>query len=95
MAPTRSKQVGSTGRPKPPNAGKGRPKGVPNKVTGKAKEAIALAFEGLGGVPRLKAWADENLTEFYKLWARLIPTEVTGDGGGPVVVRLEYVETDE
>lgn len=28
-----SKEIGSTGRPKPPNAGKGRPKGSVNKVT--------------------------------------------------------------
>lgn len=75
-------------RKAPPNAGKGRKKGTPNKLTSSAKEAFALAFEGLGGAPRLQAWAEENPTEFYKLFARLIPTEshVTGAQGQPLGV---------
>lgn len=35
-----------------------------------------MAFEGVGGVDGLIAWARENRTDFYKLYARLIPTEV-------------------
>lgn len=38
---TNSKVVKSTGRPKPPNAGMGRPAGVPNKSTSAARMAIA------------------------------------------------------
>jgi hypothetical protein len=34
---------------KPPNAGKGRVKGVPNKTTALLKDAILLAAEGAGG----------------------------------------------
>lgn len=60
---------------KPPNAGKGRPVGAVNKLTRAAKEAFGLAFEGIGGVEALTAWAKDNPTEFYKLFARLIPTE--------------------
>lgn len=60
---------------KPPAAGKGRPKGVPNKLTRSAKEAFALAFDGIGGAEALIAWARDNPTDFYKLYARLIPTE--------------------
>lgn len=71
---------------KPPNAGKGRPKGVPNKSTAKVKEALALAFEGVGGVVALKGWAQDNPTEFYKLWAKLLPTEVSGPDGEPIPV---------
>jgi hypothetical protein len=36
-------------RPKPPNAGKGRVKGVPNKTTALLKDAILRAAEGAGG----------------------------------------------
>lgn len=70
---------------RPPNAGKGRKKGVPNKTTVAVKEALALAFEGVGGVPALKVWAEEHPTEFYKLWAKLLPTEITGKDGKPLV----------
>ena len=38
--------------------------GTPNKVTTSGWEAIGLAFEGLGGVAALTAWA-EHPTEFY------------------------------
>jgi hypothetical protein len=36
------------------------------------------AFEGAGGVAALTASARENRTEFYRLYARLIPVEHTG-----------------
>lgn len=74
----------------------GRPKGVPNKTTQAAKEAFALAFKGLGGVKALMDWAQENTTEFYKLYARLIPVEqhVSNPDGLPVI-RVEFVRPDE
>lgn len=77
-------------------AGQGRPKGSPNKVTSSMKQAIAEAFEQLGGTNRMVQWALEDpkhLTEFYKLAARLIPveTQVTGSNGGPIQTVLEVV----
>lgn len=53
----------------------GRPKGSQNRLTKGAKEALQLAFEGIGGVDALVAWAKKNPTPFYQLYARLIPTE--------------------
>ena len=42
------------------------------------------AFELIGGVPRLAHWADGHPTDFFKLYARLLPAEagqhVTHDG---------------
>ena len=68
--------------------GPGRPKGLQNRTTAAVKEALGMAFEGIGGVARLQTWAEENTTEFYKLWSKLIPVEVkaehSGPGGGPV-----------
>ena len=58
------------------NRGKGRVKGVPNKSTKAVKEALQEAFEGIGGVDALVEWAKTEQTEFYKLWAKLLPTEV-------------------
>ena len=58
----------------------GRPKGGLNKTTKSVKEAITEAFEKRGGVTKLIAWADDNETEFYKLWGRLIPTDVKVSG---------------
>lgn len=40
------------------------------------EKAFINAFELIGGVSRLVMWADQNPTEFYKLYARLLP-------GGP------------
>jgi len=64
---------------KRPNFG-GRPKGSVNKFTGKAKEAFALAFKGMGGVGALTRWAKRNPGDFFKLYARLIPVEIGGSG---------------
>ncbi|QPQ55585.1 hypothetical protein IC614_03000 [Allosphingosinicella flava] len=72
------------------NAGKGRKKGSINKTTKLAKEAIAEAFERLGGADRLVEWAQEdpdNEKVFYTaLLPKLIPvqTELTGKDGGAI-----------
>lgn len=85
MAPSK---VGSNR--KPPNAGKGRPKGTPNKSTASVKAALTEAFEKLGGATALVAWGKlpENRGEFYKLWAKMLPQEVTGAGGAPLIVKF-------
>lgn len=66
----------------------GRPKGVPNKITGTAKENIQAVFTRLGGTARMAEWAEQNQTEFYKLYARLIPADVklSGDAENPITV---------
>ena len=40
-----------------------------------ARENLSLAFDLMGGVPALVVWGRQNPTEFYRLWARLIPKE--------------------
>jgi hypothetical protein len=37
--------------------------------------AFQEAFELIGGVPRLAHWADQSPSAFYKLYARLLPTQ--------------------
>lgn len=72
------------GDPKPPNSG--RKPGQPNRTTIRAKQVFQEAFDGLGGVEALIAWARKNKTEFYRHYARLIPHEVSGPDGGPIKV---------
>lgn len=53
----------------------GRRRGTPNKMTSSAKDAFAFAFDDIGGGEALAEWGRENRTEFYKLFARLIPVD--------------------
>lgn len=54
----------------------GRQKGTPNKVTSTVKDNVLAVFNRLGGTSQMADWAQQNQTEFYRLYARLIPTEV-------------------
>ena len=40
--------------------------------------AFQEAFELIGGVPRLAMWGHNNETEFYRLYSKLFPNQVTG-----------------
>lgn len=46
------------------------------KERSKVAEAFQDAFELVGGVPRLAMFADENYSEFSRLYARMIPRDV-------------------
>ncbi len=78
-------------RPKPPAAGKGRRKGTPNKITAAFKAAVLRVYEARGGDAAFLTWANKHQTDFYKICARLIPHEVTGEDGGPVEVRYSWL----
>ena len=56
--------------------GSGRQAGSPNKITTAFKDAVRIVYDDIGGHPAFAAWARENPTEFYKIAARLIPSEV-------------------
>jgi hypothetical protein len=64
--------------------GPGRPKGIPNKNTKIVKDMIMAALDQSGGVEYLVAQAKENPKAFLSLLGRIIPVQVTGEGGGPV-----------
>lgn len=44
--------------------------------------ALHSAFELKGGVPGLIHWANDNPTQFYQLWAKLLPNENTLNANG-------------
>ena len=86
-----TKQLGATGRPKPPNAGKGRPKGSLNKTTRDVKEMILAALAGAGGAEYLQRQAVENPSAFLTLIGKVLPMQITGKDGGAVATRIEIV----
>ncbi|MHB1287523.1 MAG: hypothetical protein ACYCYP_13410 [Leptospirales bacterium] len=69
-----SKIVESTEKKRPPNAGKGRKKGVPNKITKSVREAIETAFEEVGSHKYLVDQALENPSAFMALLGKLLPS---------------------
>jgi len=70
-------------------------KGSPNKLGALAKDNIAAVFNRLGGTLAMAEWAEANKTEFYRLYGRLIPTQVTGEEGGPVKITVEWLQAPE
>ena len=62
------------------NAGKGRPKGTPNKNTAALKDMILGALNNKGGVDYLMKQADENPTAFLTLVGKVLPMTVAGAG---------------
>ena len=58
----------------------GRQVGTPNKVTSVFKDAVCTVYEDIGGNAAFAEWAKENPTEFYRIAARLIPTEMASQG---------------
>ncbi len=64
----------TTGNRKPPNAGQGRPKGVPNKATKALKDMILGALDDVGGQKYLAEQALENPIAFMGLIGKVLPT---------------------
>lgn len=76
----------------------GRQKGTPNKVTGALRDMILIALNDQpgGGIEYLKIQAVENPNAFMSLLGKVLPMQVTGEGGGPVqIARIELVAMDD
>lgn len=63
----------------PPNTGKGRVKGGPNKVTGDVCRAICEAFEPLGEVDFLVRVGEDIPRTFLALLSRVLPAEIKAE----------------
>ena len=90
---------------RPPNAGKGRVKGVPNRSTARAKEAISQFCES--NAKQLQSWLTKieqdagaltAMDTYLKVLEYHLPklgrTEHTGEGGGPVTLTLTKADDE-
>lgn len=64
----------------------GRQKGSLNKNTRQLKDMILQALDESGGVDYLKQTAIDNPTAFLTLVGKVLPLQVTGEGGGALIV---------
>ena len=87
------------GRPKGsknPNAG--RKPGVQNRITTDLKNMILSALEKAGGKGGGEAYlekqAKDNPVAFMSLVGKVLPLQVTGEGGGAVVITLSKTDAD-
>ncbi len=91
-----SKVQASTTKKLPPNAGKGRKAGVPNKTTAALKDAIlaaavAVGYDGKGKdglVGYLKLVASSDVKAFSGLLGKVLPLQITGEGDGPLQIQI-------
>ncbi len=75
----------------------GRKKGTPNKLSSTVKENVVAVFNHLNGeeLTHIKDWALENPTQFYNLYAKLLPTEIEADIEHSGLVAVTLTPTDE
>jgi hypothetical protein len=75
----------------------GRQKGTPNKVTGALKDMILDALGKAGGVGYLQQQAQDNPAAFMTLVGKVLPLQVSGEGGGPMqsVTSVIHTFTDD
>ena len=64
--------------------GSGRKKGSPNKATAALKDMILEALAEAGGVDYLKEQAQKSPAAFLTLVGKVLPLQLTGEGGGPM-----------
>lgn len=85
-----SKNSNGRGGPRP---GSGRPKGSLDKGNALIREMACQALDQVGGVKYLARVAESHPGPFLSLLGKILPVQVTGDGGGPVetVRRIELV----
>lgn len=70
----------------PSRWGKGKRKGVPNKITRDLKDAIMNAFTQVGGEDYLVVVARQKPEAFLTLLGKLLPHTLQGPGGKPIEV---------
>lgn len=56
--------------------GAGKKAGSVNKMSMTVKDNVVAVFHGIGGTEKMTSWAMDNQTEFYKLYSKLLPTDV-------------------
>lgn len=68
----------------------GRKAGTPNRVTADIKDAILAAFKKVGAEEYLATIATTKPDAFCTLLGKVMPTQITGEGEGPVKLVVEW-----
>ena len=76
--------------PKTRTSGQGRPKGVPNRDNRDIREMIVGALCAVGGTNYLARQAEQNPVAFMSLIGRVLPLQVSGEGGGALIVDFRW-----
>lgn len=56
-----------------------RTPGAKGKMGATAKENVITVFNRIGGLKAMAQWAQDNQTEFYKMYGRLVPQQIDMD----------------
>lgn len=77
----------------------GRQKGAKNKrplaITYAVKEALVESFARLGGIDALVEWGKANQGDYYKIWARMLPTEIKTPDGESLLLKIIDLRGDD
>ena len=70
--------------------GSGRKAGVPNKLSSTVKDNVIAVFDAIGGIGHMKVWAIDNPTNFYNIYAKILPIqqEISGADGNDIVIQI-------
>ena len=74
------------------------PGDTPAKLTRDAKAMIQLAFEDLGGLPRLVEWANNpaNIGTFYtQIWSKVIPKDIKAEVDQSITIEVVKFGDDQ
>ena len=66
----------------------GRQKGTSNARNENVMSNVINVFERIGGRDQMAIWAKENQTEFYKIYAKLLPQSMTADLSGEFILTI-------
>jgi hypothetical protein len=73
----------------------GRPVGTKNRATKALKDMILGALEDGGGQDWLRQQMTENPAAFMTLVGKVLPLQVSGEGGGPVIIVTGVQRADD
>lgn len=73
----------------------GRVAGTPNKMTKSVKEMVLAALDDVGGKNYLIEQAKNNPTAFLTLLGKVLPTQITGEDGGPLKTESTIIDTSK
>lgn len=75
----------------------GRQPGTKNKISASLRDAFLQVFEEMQEDEDfcLKSWAQENLTEFYKIISKLLPQDFTGDFYTVIEVKMKDDDVED